>query len=147
MSRPRGSRNRLVTLDYDVIGELVGIRGSTARRYAHRHEYNSRNLTSVMEWINRRRAAQGLPLIGIPDGDRPAVSDDTPTPAESPEDIKPTAIAGGLLVYDPLSPKNWARLCSGFNTSCGPVPTSSRRPWLAGCGCTTVKLSPTYGTN
>jgi hypothetical protein len=102
MGRPAGGRNRLVTLDYDSIGALVGIRGNTARRYAHRGEYNSRNLTSVMEWINRRRAAQGLPLIGIPDGDNPAVSDDTATPVETAEEIKPALLAGGL-VYDPMA--------------------------------------------
>jgi hypothetical protein len=80
-----------VTLDYDSIGALVGIRGNTARAYARRGEYDARSLASVMEWINRRRAAQGLPLVGIPDGDNPAVStDDAPTPVET-----------GLLTYDP----------------------------------------------
>jgi hypothetical protein len=88
-----------VSLDYESIGELAGVRGNTARAYANRHEYNSRNLTSVMEWINRRRAARGLPLIGLPDGDN-QVSDDTATPVETAENIKPTAIEGGLT-YDP----------------------------------------------
>ena len=77
MSRPKGSRNRLVTLDYDVIGALVGIRGNTARRYAQRGEYDARSLASVMKWINRRRTARGWPLIGLPDGDNQVASDDT----------------------------------------------------------------------
>ena len=97
MARPKGSRNTLVRLDYDSIGALVGIRGNTARRYALRGQYNSRDLHCLLSWINRRRAAQGLPLIGLPDGDN-HVSDDTPV--ETAEDIKPPAMAGGL-VYDP----------------------------------------------
>ncbi len=107
MGRPRGSRNRLVTLDYDSIGELAGVRGNTAKAYAHRGEYNSRNLTSVMEWINRRRAAQGLPLIGIPDGDTPAVSDDTAvngTPVEAlPLQGTGGRVLAGGLVYNPAT--------------------------------------------
>ena len=102
MGRPKGSRNTLVRLDYDSIGALVGIRGNTARADARRGEYDARRLASVMEWINRRRAAQGLPLIGLPDGDNPAVSDDTGAPVEAAEDVKPAALAGGL-VYDPTT--------------------------------------------
>ena len=103
MARPQGSRNRLVTLDYDSIGELVGIRGSSARSYANRGQYNSRDLDSLLSWINRRRAAQGLPLIGIPDGDNPADSDDTDAPVEVPApETRGVAMAGGL-VYDPTT--------------------------------------------
>ena len=102
MGRPVGSRNTLVRLDYDVIGALVGIRGSSARSYANRGQYNSRDLDSLLSWVNRRRAAQGLPLIGIPDGDNPADSDDTDAPVETAEDIKPALLAGGL-VYDPMT--------------------------------------------
>ena len=104
MGRPRGSRNRLVTLDYDAIAEMAGgITGDTARRYAQRGEYDARDLDSLLAWINRRRAARGLALVGLPDGGAPAHSDDTPTPAESPKDIKPAVLAGGLLVYDPVA--------------------------------------------
>ena len=78
MTRPRGSRNRLVSLDYDAIAEMVGgITGDTARRYAQRGEYDARNLESILRWVNGRRAARALPLIGLPDGDNPAVCDDT----------------------------------------------------------------------
>ena len=96
-----GSRHRLVKLDYDSIGALVGIRGSSARSYANRGQYNSRDLDSLLSWVNRRRAAQGLPLVGLPDGEvvSEAVSD---TPVETAEDIKPGAMTGGL-VYDPTT--------------------------------------------
>ena len=87
MSRPQGSRNRLVSLTYDTIAEMAGgITGDTARRYAQRGEYDARSLASVMEWINRRRASQGLPLIGIPDGDYQTASDDDTAANDTPDD-------------------------------------------------------------
>ena len=107
MSRPQGSRNRLVSLTYDTIAEMAGgITGDTARRYAGRGLYNSRDLDSLLAWVNRRRAARGLPLVGLPDGGDPAHSDDTvaDTPVETgpvPYN-KPAALAGGL-VYDPTT--------------------------------------------
>ena len=98
--RPKGSRNALIRITYDDIGRLVGVRGDTARRYAQRGLFDSRDLDSVLAWVNGRRAAQGWPLIGVPDGDN-HVSDNT-TPVETAEDIKPTAMAGGP-VYDPMT--------------------------------------------
>lgn len=108
MSRPQGSRNRLVSLTYDTIAEMAGgITGDTARRYAGRGQYDSRDLASVLSWVNGRRVAQGLPLIGIPDGDNPAVSEDTAvndTPVEALplQDTRGRVLAGGL-VYDPIT--------------------------------------------
>ena len=62
--RQVGSRNTLVKVDYDLIGDLAGIAGDTAKQYAHRGEYDSRCLDSVLRWVNGRRAAKGLSLIG-----------------------------------------------------------------------------------
>jgi hypothetical protein len=42
--RQKGSRNTLVKIDYDLIGELAGIAGETAKQYAPRGEYDPRNL-------------------------------------------------------------------------------------------------------
>jgi hypothetical protein len=42
--RQKGSRNTLVKIDYDLIGELAGIAGGTAKQYAHRGKYDPRNL-------------------------------------------------------------------------------------------------------
>jgi hypothetical protein len=109
MSRPKGSRNTLVRITYDDVGRLVGVRGDTARRYAQRGLFDSRDLDSLLAWVNTRRAAQGIPLIGLPDGDAPqAHSDvtaaDTPIQTSLPiEDMKPAALAGALLVYDPAT--------------------------------------------
>ena len=102
MGRPVGSRNTLVRLDYDSIGALVGIRGSSARSYANRGQYNSRDLDSLLSWVNRRRAAQGLPFIGIPDGDNPAVDTPAPVKASLLEDTRVRVMTGGL-VYDPTT--------------------------------------------
>lgn len=102
VARPKGSRTVLVRITYDDIGALVGIRGITARAYANRHEYNSRDLGSILRWVNERRQRQGLPLIGIPDGDNQTVSDDMPPPVETPlpADTTRRVLPGGLA-YDP----------------------------------------------
>lgn len=99
--RRKGSRNSLIRVDYDVIGNLVGIAGDTAKQYAHRGEYDSRSLESVLRWVNGRRAAKGLPLIGLPSENATATekrfdssSKMSPTPAPPPLDL-----SGG---YDPL---------------------------------------------
>ena len=42
--RKKGSRNTLARIDYDLIGELAGIAGETAKQYAPRGEYDPRNL-------------------------------------------------------------------------------------------------------
>ena len=104
MSRPQGSRNRLVTLDYDVIAELAGgITGDTARRYAQRRLYDPRDLGSLLSWVNSRRQRQGEPLLGLPTDDAsPAHSDDTATPVEAAEDIRVRVMPSGL-VYDPTT--------------------------------------------
>ena len=104
MGRPRGSRNTLVRLDYDSIGELAGVRGNTARAYANRHEHDSRDLGSILRWVNERRQRQGLPLIGVQDGDNQTASDGTVTPVEAPPpETRGRVLPGGLagLVYDP----------------------------------------------
>ena len=69
--RPTGSRNTLIRIDYDVIGQLAGIAGDTAKQYAHRGAYDPRNLENVLEWVNGRRSARGLPLLGLPTRNAP----------------------------------------------------------------------------
>ena len=100
--RPKGSRNALIRITYDDIGRLVGVRGDTARRYAQRGLFDSRDLDSVLAWVNGRRAAQGLPLIGLPEGENQTASDGAATPVEAEEDIRVRVMPGGL-VYDPTT--------------------------------------------
>jgi hypothetical protein len=94
--RQTGSRNTLVKVDYDLIGDLAGIAGDTAKQYAHRGEYDSRCLDSVLRWINARRLAKGLPLIGMPSETHPEVRPDCAVPhVQAPQN--------GLLQYDPMT--------------------------------------------
>jgi hypothetical protein len=94
--RQTGSRNTLVKVDYDLIGDLAGIAGDTAKQYAHRGEYDSRCLDSVLRWVNARRAAKGLPLIGMPS--------ENPPEAESGRTVPfLPAPQNGLLRYDPMT--------------------------------------------
>ena len=86
MGRPKGSRNALIRITYDDIGRLAGIAGDTAKQYAHRGQYDPRDIESVLYWVNTRRGAKGLPLIGLPTDVGEAVSDEdseavTSTPA------------------------------------------------------------------
>ena len=94
--RKKGSRNTLVRIDYDLIGDLAGIAGDTAKQYAHRGEYDPRCLDSVLRWSNGRRAAKGLPLIGMPSESHPEAEADRTVP------FMP-ARQNGLLRYDPMT--------------------------------------------
>ncbi len=101
MSRPQGSRSALIRITYDDIGRLAGISGNSAKQYANRGEFDSRSLDSALAWINARRTAKGLPLIGMPadeavsDEDSEAVTRETPLSS-------PTRTSRGLF-YDPLT--------------------------------------------
>jgi hypothetical protein len=99
--RPTGSRNTLIRIDYDVIGRLAGIAGGAAKQYAYRGEYDPRNLENVLQWVNGRRAAKGLPLLGLPTRNAPeplecGVGDSNVSLPYAPA---PLRLTGG---YDPL---------------------------------------------
>ena len=94
MARPKGSRNTLIAITYDTIGELAGgIAGDTARQYAHRGQYDPRDIDTVLAWVNTRRQRLGLPMIGVPDGDNQV---DAYQHARTL-----TTLETGPLVYDP----------------------------------------------
>jgi hypothetical protein len=94
--RQTGSRNTLVKINYDLIGDLARVAGDTAKQYAHRGEYDSRCLDSVLRWINSRRAAKGLTLLGMPSENLPeAETDSTVAFLPSPRQ--------GLLRYDAMT--------------------------------------------
>lgn len=94
--RQKGSRNTLVKMDYDMIGDLAGIAGDTARQYALRGVYNPRNLESVLRWVNGRRALNGLPLIGLPSEDVAITGSNDSILFELGQ------TQNGLLYYDPV---------------------------------------------
>ena len=103
MARPKGSRTVLVRITYDDIGRLAGIAGDTARQYARRGEYDSRNLESVLCWVNNRRGATGQPPIGLVtgnDSEAEAYSDDAP---EAVANMLARTETGSPLSYDPMT--------------------------------------------
>ena len=95
MARPKGSRNALIRITYDDIGRLAGITGDTARQYAHRGQYDPRDIDSALAWVNARRTTKGLPPIGLPTGrvvsDEDLATTSTPAPPEM----------ASILAYDP----------------------------------------------
>lgn len=98
MARGKGSRNTLIRITYDDIGRLADIAGDAARQYAHRGQFDPRNLDSVLAWVNARRTMKGLPPIGLPTDVGEAVSDDNPEAVTStPAPVE----TGSLLAYDP----------------------------------------------
>ena len=94
--RSKGSRNTLIRIDYDTIGLMAGVAGDTAKQCAHRGEYDPRNLESILRWINGRRAAKRLPLIGMPSENVSKAEPDCAV-AFVPEPHN------GLLRYDPVT--------------------------------------------
>ena len=113
MARPKGSRTVLVRITYDEIGRLAGIAGDTAKQYAQRGQFDSRDLDSLLTWVNARRTAKGLPLIGLPtevgeavsDDDSEAVTRETPLFIKRPPGVTspPAPVQTGLLNYNPLT--------------------------------------------
>ena len=102
MARPKGSRTVLVRITYDTIGELAGgITGDTARQYAQRGQFNPRDLDSALTWVNARRTAMGLPLIGLPTDE--AVSDEDSEAVTRETPLSPSTRRSRGLFYDPLT--------------------------------------------
>ena len=99
MARPKGSRTVLVRITYDDIGRMAGIAGDTAKQYAQRGQFDSRDLDSLLTWVNARRTAKGLSLIGLPIEVGEVVSDED---AEAVTNT-PATIQTGLLIYNPLT--------------------------------------------
>ena len=100
MARPQGSRTVLVRITYDTIAELAGdIAGDAAKRCAQRGQYDSRDLESMLRWVNARRTAQGQPPIGLVAdnaSEAEAHSDDDPEQASTP-----LRMEASPLFYDP----------------------------------------------
>ena len=97
MARPKGSRTTLIAVNFDTLGRLSGLTGNTVRQYAQRGQFNPRDLDSALTWVNARRTAKGLPLIGLPTDE--AVSDDDSETVSS----TPAPVQTGLLIYNPLT--------------------------------------------
>ena len=97
MARPKGSRTTLIAVNFDTLGRLSGLNGNTVRQYAQRGQFNPRDLDSALAWVNARRTAKGLPLIGLPSDE--AVSDEDSEMVPS----VPAPVQTGLLIYNPIT--------------------------------------------
>jgi hypothetical protein len=94
----------LLRLTYDTIGELAGgIAGDTARQYAQRGQYNPRDLDSTLTWVNARRNAKGLPLIGLPTDVGAGDSDDDSEAVTRETPFSPLTRTSRGAYYDPLT--------------------------------------------
>ena len=67
MARNKGDEDKLWTLKYSQIAEWTGLEVSTLRTYATRGQFKRDDIESVLEWVNARRQAAGIPLIGEPE--------------------------------------------------------------------------------
>ena len=64
--RPRGAEERLCSITYGQIARWVGLSARTVRAYSSQGRYDRRDVESVLSWVNARRVAAGLSLIGEP---------------------------------------------------------------------------------
>ncbi len=78
--------HKLFVITYSWIAKQAGVSTGHARNSASAGEFEPRDIDSVLHWVNKRRAAKGLPLIGIPGGGHPATQD---SPPNSPENTEP----------------------------------------------------------
>lgn len=76
---------------------MAGVAGDTAKHYAHRGEYDPRNLENVLQWVNGRRAVKGLPLIGVPSENVSAADSDYSGV------LIPAPMQKRMLKYDPIT--------------------------------------------
>lgn len=64
-SKKRGEQ-RFAAVTHSLIADWTGLSVITVQKYAARGAFDRWNLESVLTWVNGRRAAAGLPLIGMP---------------------------------------------------------------------------------
>ena len=79
MTQNKRGEQRFAAVTHSLIAEWTGLSVITVQKYAARGAFDRWNLESVLAWVNGRRAAAGLPLIGMPkvfdkaDADKAAV--------------------------------------------------------------------------
>jgi hypothetical protein len=63
--KTRGEK-RLGSITYSLLAEWSGLTLHTVRTYAARGHFEGKTVEELIAWANSRRAAAGLPLIGMP---------------------------------------------------------------------------------
>ena len=91
--KTRGEQ-RFGGVTYSQIAEWSGLKLSTIQAYgARRRGFDPHNLESVLQWVNARRQARGLPMIGAPEEEP-----ETDIAKEEPVTMHPL-----LSPYNPLT--------------------------------------------
>ena len=90
---------KLASLTYTLIAELSGYSLHTVRNYAARGDFEPRNLSACLCWINEQRERRGWALIGIP-GNTPNTST-----LDTTENVTPaiTPLIPTVSPYNPLT--------------------------------------------
>jgi len=63
-TKPKGAEKRLCSLTYSQIADWVGLESRSVQQYASRGDFDPKSVESVLSWVNGRRSAKGLPMIG-----------------------------------------------------------------------------------
>ena len=95
MARKVGDEGILHRLHYSQLARWAGLRVSTVRAYASRGDFDRHSIESMLEWVNGRRAAKGLPAIGAP----PENNSEVDTCESGTNDATPVIATG----YNPLT--------------------------------------------
>jgi len=93
MPRKKGDEDRLWTLTYSQIAAWSGLKPSTVRSYCQRGDFDRASIESVLAWVNARRQARGLPMIGAPE-------------EEPEEDIAEEEPVANIVIHAPPNPYN-----------------------------------------
>jgi hypothetical protein len=69
MANPQRTRGeqRLCSITYSQLAEWTGLALHSVRSYATTGHFERHDIESVLAWVNARRAANGLQMIGQPD--------------------------------------------------------------------------------
>jgi hypothetical protein len=110
---PRGGQ-RFAAITYALLGKWAGLKASSVRKYANRGEFEPDDMDSALQWVNTRRQAKHLPLIGIPAGYSGVNKHTTPV-RQVPANVEEEA---GCIVQTSVLPEN-VRGNSGYNPDTG----------------------------
>ena len=92
-TKPKGAEKHLWVLTYSKIAEWVGLESRSVQQYASRGDFEPTNIDSVLTWVNGRRAAAGLRLIGIPAAGETVENPIPPKPPASIADLEARGVA------------------------------------------------------
>ena len=75
MTRKPRSEQRFSSITYSQIAAWTGLALGTVRAYSGQGVFDPRDFEATMQWVNERRLAKGIPMIGVPE---PVAPTDSP---------------------------------------------------------------------